>query len=352
MTILEALVAIGPRPAGTPVEQNVLTLLEDEVMRAVGRRAERQTFTYPGWRLLAGPVLCLDGPGGQRVDAAPMLGSAPAHGVTGTIQPGGVAVIWGMYRWERLRVVEAGQSVAYLLVRPEGPAIPQYLAPDAPDLGHAVITRVERDRLLGRRVYLEMAVERGPAQGTNLMLAPRVAGPALWIVAHWDTVPLSPGGYDNAAGVQAAVGALGRLAPDARERVGLLLTGAEELGLRGSRHAAEALSSAGTVGAVVNLDGAGRGDLLEAWSGGGEWTRRLEARMPSLRIVTPAPPGSDHTPFHDRGLPVVMLTIDDQDLIHTARDDGSDPRVQRNARRLEDTAVKVVEDYLAWRGGD
>ena len=39
-----------------------------------------------------------------------------------------------------------------------------------------------------------------------------------------------------------------------------------------------------------------------------------------VRTTFPPLPGSDHAPFYAAGLPVAMLTFDDQEVLHSERD--------------------------------
>mgnify|MGYP000179783805 FL=1 len=42
--------------------------------------------------------------------------------------------------------------------------------------------------------------------------------------------------------------------------------------------------------------------------------------IPWKTFKNPPPPGSDHTPFYERGVPCCMYTFNDQGIIHTPGD--------------------------------
>jgi len=150
-------------------------------------------------------------------------------------------------------------------------------------------------------------------------------GPALVLMAHYDSVPGSPGAADNAA----AVGILLELAralavrPPARPVV-IAFTASEERGLAGARALAPFLLKNGPrVGLAVSLDlvGAAR-TAVNGLSGliGRPWLRWIAARIDESgadievpvphRIVSrlaPAAERSDHGAFTERGIPAFHL---------------------------------------------
>lgn len=95
--------------------------------------------------------------------------------------------------------------------------------------------------------------------GTNLVAAWGSEGPALVIVAHIDTVGVSPGADDNASGVASAL-EVARLIAEAgsSRRVLIALVDLEETGHQGSKHLARTLVAEGAeVCAVICLESIG-----------------------------------------------------------------------------------------------
>jgi hypothetical protein len=99
---------------------------------------------------------------------------------------------------------------------------------------------------------------------------------------------------------------------------------------------------------VVNLDGIGRGPTLELWAGPewfAAWLLGLAGgagREPACELHYPPPDGSDHAAFERRGVPVAMFTHNDQEIIHTARDDRLTAETWGNMVRLLDLLGEVV----------
>ncbi len=150
-------------------------------------------------------------------------------------------------------------------------------------------------------------------------------GPALLLMAHYDSVPGSPGAVDNAA----AVGVLLELArvlekhPPARP-VLIAFTACEERGLAGARALAPFLARNGPpIGLAVSLDLVGAARTAVNGLGprlGRPWLRWIAARIEESgadievpvphRIVSrlaPAAERSDHGAFTERGVPAFHL---------------------------------------------
>lgn len=86
------------------------------------------------------------------------------------------------------------------------------------------------------------------------------------LCAHFDTVYNTSGAYDNAAGTAAVLQTARRLkAYRLKKKVEILLTDGEEFDLRGAR--ARCARDQEKTAAVINLDGVGRENVLEVWSG-------------------------------------------------------------------------------------
>lgn len=200
-------------------------------------------------------------------------------------------------------------------------------------------------------------------------------GPAILFMAHYDTVPESPGAADNAASVGVLLELARALAgrPPARP-VLIAFTAAEEKGLAGARALApRLLTGAPPVGLAVSLDlvGAaptalnGLSDLI-----GRRWLGWLAARMEESgadlevpiphRVMSRLGPGaerSDHAAFTERGVPAFHLYGRGDDRIylayHTRWDlpDRLDPRVLADTGRFV-TALARSTGELPAAGGD
>lgn len=177
-------------------------------------------------------------------------------------------------------------------------------------------------RVAGRLI---MAAREHQVDDDNLVaaIAGRSEGPALLIMAHYDTVHGTPGAVDNAAGV-AALLELGRMLrehPPARP-VLLAWTASEEHGLAGARALARDLGD--RVGLAISIDLLGAADEVDlnglSARMGASWLSWLaitareagvDVRAPvPQRVVSrmlPAIERSDHGPFADRGVPALHL---------------------------------------------
>lgn len=117
--------------------------------------------------------------------------------------------------------------------------------------------------------------------------------PAVALMAHYDSVPGSPGAADDAAGVAAAleiVRALKALGEPARDVV-VLLTDAEERGLLGAQAFFDQQPLAGRIGFVVNMEargGSGRAQMFQTGSqnGGTIDLLRKTAVSPAVTSLT------------------------------------------------------------------
>ncbi|MDP2213066.1 M20/M25/M40 family metallo-hydrolase [Phenylobacterium sp.] len=127
------------------------------------------------------------------------------------------------------------------------------------------------------------------------------SAPALALMAHYDSVPLSPGAGDDAAGVAAILEIIGVLrARGQPERdVIVILTDGEELGLFGARAFFAEDPLAQRIGFVINLEArgsAGRVNMFQTGANGGP-TVDLFAR------VTPGSPSNSLAAFAYEQMP-------------------------------------------------
>ena len=149
------------------------------------------------------------------------------------------------------------------------------------------------------------------------------AAPAVLLMAHYDSVPGSPGAADDAAGVAAAL-EIARAIPQATQGRDLivLLTDGEEAGLVGARGFfgtnRDGTSTPGDplasrTGVVINMEsrgGGGRAMMFETGPGNGEMIALLRrvvsdpaANSLAVKIYEVLPNDTDFTPARQRGLP-------------------------------------------------
>jgi hypothetical protein len=165
-----------------------------------------------------------------------------------------------------------------------------------------------RDRLLARMTALGLTPEVHPGVGVysrdrggkvfvtgghvenlvGVLPGRDRALPAMALMAHYDSVPASPGAADDAAGVASAleiVRALKVHGVPARDVI-VLLTDGEEAGLLGADAFFNRDPMAGRVGFVFNMEArgaAGRVQMFQAGEGNGEAIKLLRATAPDPR---------------------------------------------------------------------
>jgi hypothetical protein len=184
-------------------------------------------------------------------------------------------------------------------------------------LSPAAVRRMERNGLSTEGVSAVNLV--GVLPGRN----PRL--PLVVLMAHYDSVPGSPGAADDASGVAAvleAVRAIKARGPADRGLI-VLLTDAEELNLDGARAFFSEHPLRDRVGAVVNLEargGGGRALMFETGPGNAQTVdlyaraaRRAEGGPSSnalaVFVYRLMPNGTDFTIAADRGLAGVNLAF-------------------------------------------
>jgi Zn-dependent M28 family amino/carboxypeptidase len=203
-------------------------------------------------------------------------------------------------------------------------------------------------------------VERQPAKrldggiSYNLIARPKnmiTTQPAIVIGAHYDTVPISPGGNDNGTGV-AVVLALAQELSGRALPVEFVAFGGEEIQPStkehhiGSRAFVAALSSPKDIAAVLSVDEVGFGvlDFIVYRGTSSALLAELEAAASSdgFTYVTHSKGDiSDHGPFAKAGIPAVLVAANNIPEHHTANDTFD--RVQRDA---VDRAGRVVLTWL------
>lgn len=197
-------------------------------------------------------------------------------------------------------------------------------------IGSADQPRV-RDYLVSRMTALGLSPQLRPGEGTfslpqrRIFVAGQVTNivgvlpgtepnlPAILLMAHYDTVPNSPGAADDTAGVAAALEIVANLkaaGPRARDVI-VLFTDGEEAGLLGSDAFFGGDPLAKRVGLVLNLEargGGGRAVMFETSEGAGKLVSLYgrHASLPTANSLTAfvyrhMPNGTDLTNALRRG---------------------------------------------------
>ena len=145
--------------------------------------------------------------------------------------------------------------------------------------------------------------------------------PALAIMAHYDTVPGSPGAADDSTGVGVALEAVRALAARGQPQrdVDLILTDGEERGLLGARAFFGADPLAKRIGFVINLEargGGGRAAMFQTGQANGadialfaETTRRPDSTSLLPFIYHLLPNNTDFSISLEKGLPGYNLAF-------------------------------------------
>ncbi len=178
----------------------------------------------------------------------------------------------------------------------------------------------------------------------------------LIVGAHYDTVPNTQGASDNGSGISAVLTIAEHIADRSYPfNVRVILFGAEEIGLFGSRHYAENMSQDeidNTI-AMLNFDAFGSGRTLQA---AGDIQLTSEAKMIGERLGMSMGTfseeqwgrlggASDHGPFRLAGIPVLFLISDDLSRINSPADE-----IQHVNPELLGRAAEIGILMVEWLG--
>ena len=74
---------------------------------------------------------------------------------------------------------------------------------------------------------------------------------------------------------------------------------------------------------VLNVDGVGGRESWKSGAGPEPFERQISVKYLGQSredftpvFKSPPPPGSDHVPYYEKGIPVCMLTFNDQGILH------------------------------------
>jgi hypothetical protein len=172
-----------------------------------------------------------------------------------------------------------------------------------------------------------------PVQNVVTRLPGQAEGPAVMLMAHYDSVGAGPGAADDTAGVAAVLEIARILQAEGPRRnpVIFLLTDGEEVGLMGAQGFAEEHPWARDLGAVINLEARGTGgqSLLFETSDDNAWlvdayassVPHPSANSLSYEVYKTLPNDTDLTVFKDRGVAALNFAfIDRAQHYHTLLD--------------------------------
>lgn len=357
---------IGPRYAGSEAEKQAAEYIADQ-MKALGLDVEMQEFKFIGWEVDRHPSMTINTPEKKSLNVGLFMysDSTPIGGVTGRLEyVGTMFIAAGFFEWPKYAVVDdSGKHLAYVVAHVDGPANNFVLY----DLGHhygcapyVVIAKEDHEyfsKLLDEGVEVTVTVDIAghiaPGKVSRNVIG-TLKGKSLpdeevVVCGHYDTSPDSPGACDNASGVDAMLRVAKQMIGAGVEKtVRFIAFGAEENVSYGSNYFVSTLKEKGQlfrVKNVINLDMVGQGETLmttvtpvsfqqqvrTAFAETIEGEFDIEWGDRQFQV-------SDHYPFHQEGIPSVMLLFWPYDFYHQASDtyDKVDPgRIEKTAKAAE-----------------
>ena len=356
---VRALVALGPRVAGTPVMDKASTYLLEEYRKA-GYVAEVQTFTYSKFRDLGSSLTVGDMTISGRALNGSLAGKlrAPLVAVPNVGRPadfasvnvrGAIAIV----RRGEIRFLQKAQNAAtagavgLIIVNTESGNFSGTLGGAAPipvlalsgEQGKPLLERRQREPL---EVSLNVNTREGLVTGRNVVAhLEGVTRPSLLLGAHYDSVVGSPGANDNASGTAVVLEIARNLfgTPLARQAWFVAFDG-EEDGLHGSRAFVKAAQPQFLSGlkAMLNFDMVGINDQLGV-GGTSSLTALALAADPEISTL-PSNYSSDHAPFAAAGVPTLFFYRGQEPNYHTPNDKQVDPRLLNETVRVGQDVVK------------
>jgi aminopeptidase YwaD len=218
--------------------------------------------------------------------------------------------------------------------------------------GQALRERVQNGPV---RIGVVVDAETTTRQSRNVVaMRPGRRAEAIVIGAHFDSVPAGPGANDNASGTATVLERARYFAQrDYPYTLYFVAFGAEEIGLRGSRHFVDALpgGAPSSLRAMINLDMVGVGDQ-ERFSGAAHLVDLASEVADAIGFVNyttnagSAGGGSDHASFDRAGVPLLFIYRSDDPNYHSPRDRAEfvDPDALALAGRL---AIGVLDRLAA-----
>ena len=177
-------------------------------------------------------------------------------------------------------------------------------------------------------VTANVSVAGEESQSRNVIGERRAAAsdaPTVILGAHYDTVPDTEGASDNGSGLSTLLTIAAHTADtDYPFTVRIILFGAEEIGLFGSRHYVDGMSEEQIENtlAMLNFDALGSGDSLMVIGDPG-LVAQAQTIGDGLGLdirIERGDWGSDHAPFQAVGIPALFLISDDLSRINSPWD--------------------------------
>jgi aminopeptidase YwaD len=337
-------VDIGPRPAGTPKEQQAIDFISG-LLKSFGYQVTIQDF--PAISEASREAVLAITSGSPRSLTALPLGSSAAGKVSGTLVPSGLgapadfpaAVAGNIALIERgtltfqdkvTNAAAAGARGVIIFNNASGTFLGSLSAPASTP---AISISQEDGQALVReagagKVTADLTVgATTTAIGHNIIAKPPGKECATISGGHYDSVPVAPAASDNGSGTSTVIEIADLIARKGEMGSNcFVLFGGEELGLLGSKAFVAGLTPAQkqTLKVMFNFDMVGVGDDYWGLIGSPDWQAKgiavaqdlnMDARRYSL-----AGASSDHASFIDGGIPALMLYRLTDNLLHTPQD--------------------------------
>lgn len=329
------IIEYGPRPVGSDNFRECSDYVL-QAMKEITDQAYKDEYPYDAWMVDDYSLEVVCPTGNRKLETYVFLNSGASKGFTGKVKYAGHNRVWDMYVWDRYMVVDDNDTIlAYVTVRGNGEAIPQMLFQGYnPEIPHFIVG-IEEDEFFKTAEkagvvltgYANTYIRENTACINVVGCLPKPGASKIVICGHCDTVYATQGAYDNSAGA-AIVLELGRTIVqeyDQNYELELLVTDGEEFDLVGARKRCESTKDE-DIRFVLNIDGVGRDKVMEVWTGPEKTERKIRGILENSAAdfekiyKCPPPPGSDHAPYFTKGIPVCMLTFNDQGILHSPKD--------------------------------
>ncbi len=365
---VRALVALGPRVAGTPVMDKASSYLLEEY-RKVGYVAQVQTFTYSKFQDL-GSTLTV---GDMTIPGRALNGSvagklrAPLVAVPNVGRPadfasvnvrGAIAIVRRgeiPFLQKAQNTVTAG-AVGLIIVNTKsgnfsgtlGGASPIPVLALSSEQGKPLLVSEAGRPSVHRRpsqpleVSLNVNTREALVTGRNVVAhLEGVTKPSVLLGAHYDSVVGSPGANDNASGTAVVLEIARNLSgtPLAHQAWFVAFDG-EEDGLHGSRAFVKAAQreELSLLKAMLNFDMVGVNNQLRV-AGASSLTALALAADPKISTFQ-TDGSSDHASFAAAGVPILFFYRGQDSNYHSPNDKQVDPRLLNETVRVGQEVIK------------
>lgn len=377
--LLETLVDIGDRMAGSDGERRAAEATRDALVEAGARDARLEEFDVQGWTRGSSAVEaggadhdCIAlprSPSGEVAGEFVDLGYGLPADFEETDVEGKVVMVASdvptyhdrfIHRREKYYYAVEGGAAAFVFRNHVEGCLPptgsvgtaEEPIGDVPAVGVSkeVGSRLSR-RFEGERVTVSVEADAHAATSQNVHAE---LGPdtdeAVLVTSHVDAHDIAEGAMDNGAGTAMVVEMANALAAREAEldtRIEFVAFGAEEVGLDGSEYAAEVMDH-DAIKAIINNDGVVRGRTLSFLTHGfdelGEAARAVGDRFDHpVETVPRLGPHSDHWPFVQWGVPGYHVTSETGEAGRGWGHTYADTLDKLEGRDLREQAVLLTE---------